>query len=148
LIITNFFPSQFAAAAFVVQTIQQNSNHSARENISTLDDNINKDATIISSPIYSWIFKYTFGNYQVFHTRDTHPIETQKIILMADSEYRYVLSKTEVEDARQIEKLQKIYNNTDIIATFRDSGDSYNFRNFPYTNIKECPLLDIEIRTR
>jgi hypothetical protein len=148
LIITNFFPSQFAAAAFVVQTIQQNSNHSARENISTLDDNINKDATIISSPIYSWIFKYTFGNYQVFHTRDTHPIETQKIILMADSEYRYVLSKTEVEDARQIEKLQKIYNTTDIVATFRDSGDSYNFRNFPYTNIKECPLLDIEIRTR
>jgi len=145
LITTNFFPSQFAAAAFVIQTMQQNSNHSVPSNISN-DDNFNRDVTIISSPIYSWIFKNVFGNYQVFHTRDSHPIETQKIILMADSEYRYVLSKTEVEDAGQIERLQKIYNNTDIVATFRDGGDSYNFRRFPYTNIKECPVLDIEIR--
>jgi 5-bromo-4-chloroindolyl phosphate hydrolysis protein len=66
---------------------------------------------------------------------------------MADTEYRYVLSKTEVEDTKQIERLQKIYNDTDIIATFGDSGAGYNFRKFPYTNIKECPLIDIEIKT-
>jgi hypothetical protein len=151
LITTNFFPSLFEAAAFVAQNLQGNS-HAAGKNS---NNNNNDDVTIISSPIYSWIFKYVFDKTHVFHTRDSsQPIKTKKVLLMVDTEYRHVLLKTEVEDEKQIERLKKLYNNTDTIATFASIGVNYDFRKFPYTNIKECPIttvqreyLSIEVKT-
>jgi hypothetical protein len=51
-------------------------------------------------------------------------------------------------------RLKKIYDNTDTIATFASIGVNYDFRKFPYTNIKECPIttvqreyLSIEVKT-
>ena len=153
----NFFPSQFEAAAFVIHTTQynKNSNHighfsgnnNNNNNNVIHNDNKRDDITMISSPLYSWIFKYVFDNPYVFHTRDSSQIQTKKIILMVDDVYRHVLSKTEVEDAKQIQRLQEISNNTNTIATFRDIGINYNLRKYPYTNIRECPLLNIEIKT-
>jgi hypothetical protein len=140
----NFFPSQFEAAAFVIHTTQYNNNNN---NNVIHNDNKRDDITMISSPLYSWIFKYVFDNPYVFHTRDSSQIQTKKIILIVDSEYRYVLSKTEVEDTKQIQRLQEISNNTNTIATFRDIGINYNLGKYPYTNIRECPLLNIEIKT-
>jgi Dolichyl-phosphate-mannose-protein mannosyltransferase len=135
LITTNFFLSEFEVAAFTARDIQDNANQ-------------NNDITIISSPIYSWLFKYVFGDDHVFHTRDTSPIQTKKVLLITDTEYRYVLSKTEVEDKNQIQRLQKIYNNTDTIATFLDAGINYSYRKYPYTNIRECPVLyNIQVKT-
>jgi hypothetical protein len=135
LITTNFFLSEFEVAAFAVRDVQDN----AIQNI---------DITIISSPIYSWLFKYVFGDDHALHTRDTSPIQTKKVLLITDTEYRYVLSKTEVEDKNQIQRLQKIYNNTDTIATFLDAGINYSYREYPYTNIRECPVLyNIQVKT-
>jgi hypothetical protein len=95
----------------------------------------------ISGPIYSWIFKYAFGNDYVFHTRDSsHPVQTKKVLLMVDSTYTHILSKIEVVDEKQIERLQKIYNSTYTAATSQDTGDHYNTRQFPYTNLKNCPM--------
>ena len=150
----NFFPSQFEAAAFVIHTTQYNKNsnyigHFSGNNNNNVIHNDNKrdDITMISSPLYSWIFKYVFDNPYVFHTRDSSQIQTKKIILMVDDVYRHVLSKTEVEDAKQIQRLQEISNNTNTIATFRDIGINYNLRKYPYTNVRECPLFNIEIKT-
>jgi hypothetical protein len=135
LITTNFFLSEFEVAAFTARDVQDNANQ-------------NSDITIISSPIYSWLFKYVFGDDHVFHTRDSSPIQTKKVLLITDTEYRYVLSKTEVEDKNQIQRLQKIYNNTDTIATFLDAGINYSYRKYPYTNIRECPVLyNIQVKT-
>jgi hypothetical protein len=135
LITTNFFLSEFEVAAFTARDVQDNANQ-------------NNDITIISSPIYSWLFKYVFGDDHALHTRDTSPIQTKKVLLITDTEYRYVLSKTEVEDKNQIQRLQKIYNNTDTIATFLDAGINYSYRKYPYTNIRECPVLyNIQVKT-
>jgi hypothetical protein len=135
LITTNFFLSEFEVAAFAVRDVQDNASQ-------------NNDITIISSPIYLWLFKYVFGDDHTLHTRDTSPIQTKKVLLITDTEYRYVLSKTEVEDKNQIQRLQKIYNNTDTIATFLDAGINYSYRKYPYTNIRECPVLyNIQVKT-
>jgi hypothetical protein len=135
LITTNFFLSEFEVAAFAVRDVQDNASQ-------------NNDITIISSPIYLWLFKYVFGDYHALHTRDTSSIQTKKVLLITDTEYRYVLSKTEVEDKNQIQRLQKIYNDTDTIATFLDAGINYSYRKYPYTNIRECPVLyNIQVKT-
>jgi hypothetical protein len=103
---------------------------------------------MISSPLYSWIFKYVFDNPYVFHTRDSSQIQTKKIILMVDDVYRHVLSKTEFEDTKQIQRLQEISNNTNTIATFRDIGINYNLRKYPYTNVRECTISESnEVKT-
>jgi hypothetical protein len=142
----NFFPSQFEAAAFVIHTIQHNSNNSNNNVIH--NDNKNDDITMISSPLYSWIFKYVFDNPYVFHTRDSSQIQTKKIILMVDDVYRHVLSKTEVEDTKQIQRLHEISNNTNTIASFRDIGINYNLRKYPYTNVRECAIFESnEVKT-
>jgi hypothetical protein len=148
LITTNFFLSQFQAAAYATWKVQANDVHHAAGNNNNIENN-NNDVTIISGPIYSWIFKYAFGNDHVFNTRDSsQPIQTKKVLLMVDNTYTHVLSKSEVEDEKQIERLQKISNSTDTVATFVDTGVHYNIRQFPYNNMKDCPLLSsIEIKT-
>jgi hypothetical protein len=148
LITTNFFLSQFQAAAYAVWKVQSNDVHRADGNNSNNKGN-NNDVTVISGPIYSWLFKYAFGNDHVFNTRDSsQPIQTKKVLLMIDNTYTHILSKSEVEDEKQIERLQKISNSTDTVATFVDTGVHYDIRQFPYTNMKDCPLLStIEIKT-
>src|SRR5205085_7189513 len=60
LITTNISLPQFEAAAFVVYDVQHNNSYTSNNNKS--DD----DITIISSPIYSWIFNYVFHRSHVF----------------------------------------------------------------------------------
>lgn len=150
LITNNFFLTQFGAAAFVAQNMQHISNYSF-DNKATNENNTNSnnDVTIISSPIYTWLFTYNFGYSHVFHTRDTSDIKTKKVILIVDAEYRHVLSKIEVEDQNQIERLQKIYDRANTVATFGDTGVRYDFKMYPYTNIRECeisPTTEIQIK--
>ncbi|HZC20109.1 MAG TPA: hypothetical protein VE223_00540, partial [Nitrososphaeraceae archaeon] len=138
-ITTNFFLSEFEVAAFVAQNTNKNNSNS------------NNDVTIISGPAYSWIFKYIYGDDHVFsHYRDSSQmVQTKKIISIVDNPYRHiisnVLSKNEVEDKNQIQRLQKIYNNTDTIATFQDNYNPLDYRRYPYINIGDC-LFNIEVR--
>jgi hypothetical protein len=137
LITTNFFLSEFEVAAFVAQN--------------TNNDNNNNDVTIISGPVYSWIFKYIFGNDHVFsHYRDSSQlVQTKKIISIVDNPYRHIISnamsKNDVEDKNQIQRLQKIYNNTDTIATFQDNYNPLDYHRYPYINIGDC-LFNIEVK--
>jgi 4-amino-4-deoxy-L-arabinose transferase-like glycosyltransferase len=140
LITTNISSSQFEAAAFVAEDTQNNSN------IGNNDENQN-DITIISSPIYSWIFKYAFHKEDVFsHIRDSsQPIRTEKIVLMVDSTYKFVLSDEGGEEQKQIELMKTIDKNTYTVANFRDNGVEYDKRNYPYTSMREAKIGGREI---
>jgi hypothetical protein len=138
LVTNNFFLSQFEAAAFVVQNLQDNTSNGS-------------NITIISGPIYSWIFRYVFNQDHVFsHPRDSSQPITKRIVLMDDTAYRHVISdalaKKEIEDKKQIEMLNKLYNNTNIIASFVDNGVQYNYRLYPYISIIDCLSSNIQVR--
>lgn len=126
LITSNLSLAQYQAAAFVSQEI----------------NNVKYDPTVISSPVYSWIFTYAFDNDNVFaHIRDSsQPIQTKEILLITDSTFRHVLSNVG-EDKNHIELIKTIYNNrTYPIASFRDSVIAYDTRDYPYTNMREADI--------
>jgi hypothetical protein len=92
------------------------------------------DITIVGSPANSWFFKYVFKNQHTFsHVRDTQPINTHRVILVVDSTYKHVISKTEKENSTQVLRLEKLYNNTDIVAIFKNSWPDPSLRFYPYT---------------
>jgi hypothetical protein len=100
-----------------------------------------ENITIISSPIYSWIFKYIFGDKNVFsHVRDTQPITTPRIILVVDSTYKHVISKSEGENDTQIRRLENIFNATEVRALFKDTSQNYDSKSYPYTGIESATI--------
>jgi hypothetical protein len=126
LVTSNLSLAQYQAAAFVRQEIT----------------NDKYNPTVISSPIYSWIFKYVFDMDNVFaHIRDSsQSIKTNEILLITDSTFHHVLSNVG-EDKNHIELIKTIYNNrTYPIASFRDSVIAYDTRNYPYVNMREADI--------
>ena len=117
----------------------------------TLDlQNNNDSITIISAPEYSWIFKYIFDQENAYQTRE-FPNTTEKVLLMVDRSYYYVVSKDpnkpELEDEIQIKKLLYIYNNTNTTISIMNDPITLNLRDFPFTNIKSCSNSNLQIRT-
>jgi hypothetical protein len=125
LITSNLSLAQFQAAAFVSHDIQ-----------STV-----RDTTVISSPVYSWIFKYILNKGHVFaHLRDSsQPLQTNQILLIIDATFFHVLGN-EGEDTKQIELVKTIRNNTYPIASFRDTVIRYDMKDYPYTNMREADI--------
>ena len=117
-----------------------------------LEDTKHDKVTIIIAPEFAWVFEYFFKEDNVFQTRNSNPIVTEKIILVNDRSYKYVISdspsKHEPEDPSQVERLKGIFNSTRPIAIFipdKNYPPSY----FPYNNIENCGIGSIgtEIRT-
>jgi hypothetical protein len=140
LIRTNITFPQFEAAAFVAYDVGHNTHirNNNNQNPGHDDDGI----TIISSPIYSWIYHYVFHKSHVFsHDRDTQPIQTKKVILIVDGTYKRVLSKIEGEDKKQVTRLQMLYNSTETIAVFDDDTTRYVQTRYgdyyPYASMSE-----------
>jgi hypothetical protein len=109
----------------------------------------NDDITTISAPEYSWIFKYAFDNINSVQTRDSSTIKTEKILLMVDRPYLSIVStgpKVEVEDEKQIERLQNIYNNSNSRVALMNSENTPTDQ-YPFTNIQDCFTRTAEIRT-
>jgi hypothetical protein len=125
LIVSNLSLAQFQAAAFV--------SHDMRSTI--------RDTTLISSPIYSWMFKYILDRDHVFaHVRDSsQQLQTKQILLIVDATFFHVLGN-EGEDPKQIELIKMIYNNTYPIASFRDTVIRYDMRDYPYTSMREADI--------
>ena len=116
LVISNV-SSQFEAAAFVSKYLQINNYN-------------NNNITVISSPVYSWIFSYIYNKGHVFADyRDLlfYPIQTKKILLIADHHFK--------SNMRSGEQLQTIYNNTIIIATFKGGVIDYDLGKYPFTSM-------------
>lgn len=117
LVTKNVSSSQFEAAAFVSEYVRTN-------------DNKNHDITLVSNPVYSWIFRYVFEMDHVY--RDYrgplfNPIQTKKILLIADPHFQ--------ADIPSVEKLQRIYNSTTNIATFKGEVHKFDHHNYPYTSM-------------
>lgn len=100
----------------------------------------NAKATIIASPVYSWFFKYVLDNpYTFSHIRDTRQIDTSQVVLIVDAVYNQIISGAEGENKTQVLRLQKIYNNTDVIALFKsDLSDKRG--SYPYTGMEAAGI--------
>lgn len=117
LVTKNVSLSQFEAAAFVSEYIRNNYNE-------------NHEISIVSNPIYSWIFRYAFdlnNVYPDYRGPLFHPIQTQKFLLIADPHF--------MANMRSPEGLQLIYNSTTTIATFKGEVDKLDNHKYPYTSM-------------
>lgn len=124
LIITTNVSAQLEATAFVASYLDKN-----------------KDATVISSPVYSWVFHYVFHDKSVFADyRDLLycPLPNQNIILVASPGFHAHM------DIGQ--ELPIVYGNTTTIQTFSGGVSKYDNKQYPYTNLWENfdgSLIDI-----
>ncbi len=116
-LVTSDVSAQYDAMAYVVQNI-----HNNKESNNT---------TIISSPVYSWIFNY------VFHIRDVlpdyrtvlfHPIPTQKILLISDLHF--------LSNIKEGQQLQDAYNKTKSIQEFNGGVLKYDLGQYPFNNMR------------
>ena len=144
LISINLSSSEFEAAAFVLQNLQVTNHLDSGE--TKPGDNV----TIITSPIYSWIYTYIFDkNQTTSHIRDSSPIRTDKFMMMEDGVYQSFLSKEDQEDTDQYQRIKTIHIITRGLATF-DENDNY-FRTiknaYPFGNlIAYSWAKEIEVR--
>jgi hypothetical protein len=133
MLITTDISSQFQAAAFTFKYLQEKN-----------DGNIinNSDVTLISSPVYSWIFNYVFNKQNVLSDyRDLLylPIQTKKVLLIVDPHF-----KSNIDSGVQ---LRNIYENTRAIEIFRGDVSNFDLHKYPYTSmVKNYEGSIIEIR--
>ena len=140
LIVNSFSLPYFAVASFIVQ--HSNDNFVTKTNNAT--NNPVDDTTIISSPAFTWIFSYVFGNDHVLSTRASQDLTTQKVLLVIDPNYRFILSGSEIEDEAQVASLLNLYNKTAPMVTFQPPI----IENNPLRpNIRSCYLEQIQVRT-
>jgi 4-amino-4-deoxy-L-arabinose transferase-like glycosyltransferase len=99
-----------------------------------------ENVTIIASPVYSWLFKYVFDNpYTFSHLRDTREIETDKIVLVVDAVYQQIISGSEGENNSQVQRLEKINNDTNIISIFKSDWSGKRSA-YPYTAMEAAGI--------
>ena len=131
MLITTDVSSQFEAAAFVSQYIENNKS----------PDGVNK-ITIVSSPVYSWIFNYIFHEENVFTDyRDLlfYPVQTEKVLLISDTHFR--------SNIKSGEELQMAFEKTTDIEKFTGGILNYDSTKYPYTNMyANYEGSEIEIR--
>ena len=140
LIVNNYSLPYFAVASFIVQ--HSNDNFVTKTNNAT--NNPVDDTTIISSPAFTWIFSYVFGNDHVLPTRASLDLTTQKVLLVIDPNYKFIISGSEIEDKAQVASLLNLYNKTAPMVTFQPPLiDNNPLR----PNIRSCYLEQIQVRT-
>ncbi|CAN5611199.1 hypothetical protein BH18THE1_BH18THE1_17130 [soil metagenome] len=150
---TDLTDAQFASVSYIANQLVPTNGNPLNKNISpneALDGNDTNQITIISSPIFSWIYIYVFDSDHIFtHVRDTQPVNTQKMILLVDSTYKHVLSEVEGENSTQVARLKNIYNNTDIVALFKDDSSKLNRKIYPFTGLDSASIGSVtqEIRS-
>ena len=153
LISTDLSYVQLKTASYISNAIiSTDSNSSSDKNKSRTSFDTNNaipKITVISDPIYSWVYKYVLDNpYTFSHVRDTQPLKTEKIILLIDPVYKRVVSKNESENQTQAARLSNIYNNTDVAALFSKLPANYSKKIYPFTGIDSADsgLTTSEIR--
>jgi hypothetical protein len=142
IIASNFSLPYFAVSSFIAQ--HSNGNPVAGANNGT--NKIVDDTTIISSPAFSWVFSYVFGKDHVLPTRAAQELTTEKVLLVLDPNYRFVISGKELEDEAQVASLLNLYNNTATIASFQYPGSILK-DNPLKPNIRSCYFDEIQVRT-
>ena len=144
LISTNLSYIQVKTASYVSGEIL------SKDRNSVLAKNNNNKITIISGPVFSWLWKYVYNdNYSFSHIRDTQPVMTNKVLLVEDYSLRHFLSNPARENKTQVERLNLLYNDTATVAIFRELPAEYMKRDYPFAGINSAKSgsLTIEIRT-
>jgi 4-amino-4-deoxy-L-arabinose transferase-like glycosyltransferase len=145
LLSTNLSYIQLQTASYISKEISPRA-------FSTNDDkdsNGQQQVTVITGPIYSWIYKYVYSNAAAFsHIRDTQPVHTDKIILLVDSLYKRLTTRSEAENQSQLARLGGIYNSTEVAALFERLPPNYSKKTYPFTGIDSADsgLTASEIR--
>ncbi len=104
----------------------------------------NDSVTIISSPIYSWIFKYVYNYTNTFSSyTEQQDIRTNKVILIMDRYFRGFLLQNAVDDRYKNDNMTS--SSADIFEIFAKSGKKayfkgtaidYNLNQYPFTIMK------------
>jgi Dolichyl-phosphate-mannose-protein mannosyltransferase len=148
MISTDVSSHQYKTAEFIlekVRTIPQNGSISYR---SIADKS---DVTIISSPMYSWLFVYPFSQkYVLSWFRDSsQSIHTQNVLLAVDQFYKGWIKRESGEDQRQIQIINSIYNRTNLTGQFKAPIITYDREAYPFTGLGQGRIgaSDVEIRT-
>jgi 4-amino-4-deoxy-L-arabinose transferase-like glycosyltransferase len=130
LIVSNVTSAQLESAAYVSNYL-----------VGSTDD-----PTVVSNPVYSWIFKYVFNrNHVLSDYRDMLyspvPGEGRRILLIDDPRFRLDIGK---EDDQL---LHALYSNTSTIATFKGNVTKFDLGLYPYTSMVEnYEGSEVEIR--
>jgi hypothetical protein len=120
LIITNVTSAQIEAATYVSSYL-----------VASTDD-----PTVISNPVYSWIFKYVFNkNHVLSDYRDVlySPLSDheRRIVLIDDPRFKLDIGN----ENNQL--LSVIYSNTSTIAIFKGNVTNFDLGLYPYTSMVE-----------
>jgi len=109
---------------------------------------ITNEITIVSGPHYSWIFKHVFHYEPVFDNyRENTLISTQKILLIADNQFRKYQTQDNLKDDPRMIRLSYHQENTNTIETFDAEKRNYP-KVFPYLSFRlNNPQTPIEINT-
>lgn len=124
LIVTDVTSAQIESAAYVARYLDQT------------EDGAAGNPTVVSNPIYSWIFKYVFDKDHIFSDyRDMlyFPVDTAKsrVLLIADPRFTLDIGN----ENNQL--LHELYSNTSTIATFKGKVTNFDLGLYPYTSMIE-----------
>jgi hypothetical protein len=137
---------QFKAAAFILEKVKTDPKNDSKE--SGIADE--SDVTIISSPMYSWLFMYPFNQmYVLSWFRDSsQPIQTH-VLLAVDQFYKGWIKRESGENQTQIQLINSIYNQTSVTNQFKGSEITYDRDAYPFTGLGEGRIGagDVEVRT-
>jgi Dolichyl-phosphate-mannose-protein mannosyltransferase len=120
LIVTDVTSAQLEAAAYVASYLE-----------SATDD-----STVISNPVYSWVFKYVFNKNNVLSDyRDMlyFPVtdDEHRILLIDDPRFKLDIGN------ENSQLLHAIYSNTSTIAIFKGNVTNFDLGLYPYTSMVE-----------
>ena len=124
LIVTDVTSAQIESAAYVARYLDGT------------EDGAAGNPTVVSNPIYSWIFKYVFDKDHIFSDyRDMlyFPVDTAKsrVLLIADPRFTLDIGN----ENNQL--LHELYSNTSTIATFKGKVTNFDLGLYPYTSMIE-----------
>ncbi len=124
LIVTDVSSAQLESAAYTASHFEGSGNE-VKENL-----------TVISNPVYSWIFKYVFDKHNVLSDyRDIlySPVNTSTndILLIDDPRFKLDLGN---ENSQLV---HNITSSTNTIATFKGNVTNFDLGLYPYTSMIE-----------
>lgn len=152
LISTDLTYIQLKSASYIANAvISSDSGLDGKQNtnLKNASNDMSEQLTVISAPIYSWVYKYVLDHENTFsHIRDTQPIKTENVILLVDTTYKRLASRSEAENQTQLTRLSGIYNDTEVSALFDKLPANYSKKNYPFTGIDSADsgLTRTEIR--
>lgn len=112
LIINDISKNQFEALSYVLK-------------------NYDGSATVLTSPVYSWILHDVFKRENVpkdYSFILFYPVTTEKIVIMEDSHYKIDLTRGS--------QLQSMIDNSTIVKTFDETMPKFDSKTYPYTNMQ------------